>query len=255
MNRRSPTGLLTDQVALVTGASSGIGEATARALAAEGAAVAIAARRVDRLDVLARGIADVGARVLVVPTDVTKQSEVRTMVERTLSTFGHLDILVNNAGVMLLAPIRKLAVGDWDRMLDVNVRGLLFCVGEALPHMLERRQGYIVNVGSVAGRRPFFGGTVYAATKFAVRAISAGLRSELAPYENIRVVDIEPGVVDTELGQHVTDPDMREGFARAWGNKKKLEADDIARAIVWVVTQPAHVNVNEMLLRPTEQET
>lgn len=246
---------MTDQVALVTGASSGIGEATALALATEGAAVALAARRADRLESLARRIAVMGARVLVVPTDVTQRAAVRTMVQRIVSTFGHLDILVNNAGVMLLAPIRKVTVGEWDRMLDVNVRGLLSCIGEALPHMLERRQGYIVNVGSVAGRRPFYGGTVYAATKFAVRAISAGLRLELAPHDNIRVVDIEPGVVDTELGQHVTDPDMREGFARAWGNKKKLEPDDIARAIVWVVTQPPHVNVNEMLVRPTEQET
>ncbi len=256
MNRRSRgRDALVDQVAIVTGASSGIGEATAKALAAAGAAVVLVARRLDRLEGVARAIAALGGRALAIPTDVTDRAAVQVMVQRTIDAFGRIDILVNNAGVMLLAPIRKREVDEWDRMVDLNVKGLLYCVAAVLPHMLEGGAGHVVNVGSVAGRRPFFGGAVYAATKFAVRALSAGLRLELAPHENIRVVDIQPGVVDTELGSHVTDQEMREGFARVWGNKKKLDAEDVAHAVAWVVTRPAHVNVNEILIRPTAQET
>ncbi len=140
-------------------------------------------------------------------------------------------------------------------MLDVNVRGALYCIAAVLPAMLEQGRGHILNVGSLAGRRPFPSGTIYSATKFAVRAVSAGLRAELSPTHNIRVTDLEPGVVDTELPEHIGDPAAREAFIQRWREKTKLTADDVARAIVFVVGQPEHVNVNEVLVRPTEQDT
>ena len=156
---------------------------------------------------------------------------------------------------MPLAPVRQLREDDWDRMIDVNVKGVLHAVAAVLPGMLDRRDGHIVNLGSVAGRRPLPGGTVYAATKYAVRAISAGLRLELSPEEGIRVTDIEPGVVATELTEHIPDRSILDRFQTTWAGKRALQAADIARAIVYVVTQPAHVNVNELLVRPTDQAT
>ncbi len=242
-------------MAIVTGASSGIGEATARALAEVGAAVVLAARRADRLRAIAEEIDRSGGRAVAVPTDVTDRAAVDAMVDRAVAAFGGVDVLVNNAGVMLLAPVQRRLVDEWDRMLDVNLRGLLYAVSAVLPAMRERGGGHIVNVGSVAGRRPFHGGAVYSATKFAVRALSEGLRAELSPRDGIRVTDVQPGVVDTELGDHVSDEEMRRGFAAAWGERTKLQAADIARAIVYVVAQPPHVNVNEVLIRPTEQDT
>lgn len=246
---------LDGRVAIVTGASSGIGEATARALAAAGAAVTVAARRADRLERLVREIEAAGGRARAVAADVTDRVAMQGMARATLAAFGRIDILVNNAGVMPLSPVAKLRVDEWDRMLDVNVRGLLYAVAAVLPVMLQQGGGHIVNVGSVAGRRPFFGGTVYSATKFAVRAISAGLREELSPHHHIRVSDIEPGVVDTELADGITDAEMREAFAERWGDRTKLTSADVARAIRYVVTQPEHVNVNEVLVRPTQQAT
>ncbi len=248
-------GGLADKVAIVTGASSGIGEATARLLAAEDISVVLAGRRVDRLDVLQRGIENAGGRALPIPTDVTDRNAVDVMVGTARDWFGRIDILVNNAGVMLLAPVTKLATDEWDRMLDVNVRGLLYCTAAVLPAMLDQGSGHIVNVGSLAGRRPFPGGAVYSATKFAVRALSAGLRNELSSTANIRVTDIEPGVVDTELRDHVSDEETRVAFDRNWADKVKLSPADVARAILFAVSQPEHVNVNELLVRPTEQET
>jgi NADP-dependent 3-hydroxy acid dehydrogenase YdfG len=204
---------------------------------------------------LAAQLVTAGRRAVAVPTDVASRAAAENLVDRTLAEFGHVDILVNNAGIMPLSLVRELRVDEWDRMIDVNLRGLLYCIAAALPPMLERGSGHIVNVGSVAGRRPFPTGTVYSATKFAVRAISAGLRAELSPGDNIRVSDIEPGVVDTELGEHIADLDARAVFDRRWEGKKKLAASDIARAIHYAVSQPDHVNVNELLVRPTEQET
>lgn len=246
---------LADRVVIVTGASSGIGEATALELAAAGARVVLAARRGDRLERLAAAIRDAGGDALAVSTDVTDRSAVEALAQTTREHFGRIDILVNNAGVMPLAPVAKLRVAEWDRMVDVNVKGLLYGIAAVLPTMLEQGSGHIVNVGSVAGRRPFPGGAVYSATKFAVRAISAGLRLELSPERHIRVTDIEPGVVDTELTDHIADRETRDGFVRRWGERRKLGASDIARAILFAVTQPEHVNVNELLVRPTDQET
>jgi NADP-dependent 3-hydroxy acid dehydrogenase YdfG len=248
-------GALSDRVAIVTGASSGIGAATAELLALHGVAVVLAARRGDRIEMLAAQLVTVGRSALAVQTDVASRAAAENLVDRALAEFGRVDILVNNAGIMPLSPVRELRVDEWDRMIDVNVRGVLYCIAAVLPTMLERRSGHIVNVGSVAGRRPFPSGTVYSATKFAVRAISAGLRAELSPSDNIRVSDIEPGVVDTELGGHIADLKARAVFEGRWRGKRKLAASDIARAIHYVVSQPDHVNVNELLVRPTEQET
>lgn len=247
-------GVLQGRVAIITGASSGIGAATALSLAAAGAAVVLAARRRDRLESLAGRITRSGGKTLAVPTDVTDRDQVQTMVQRTVEELNRIDILVNNAGVMPLSLVRRFDVPEWDRMIDVNIKGVLYCVAAVLPAMLEQGAGHIVNVGSLAGRRPFPTGTIYSATKSAVRALSAGLREELSPSDNIRVTDIEPGVVDTELTDHITDQDAVEAFAQRWKDRKKLAAEDIARAILYVVSQPEHVNVNELLVRPTEQE-
>jgi NADP-dependent 3-hydroxy acid dehydrogenase YdfG len=246
---------VSDLVVVITGASSGIGAATAVCLASRGAKVVLAARRIERLERLAARLVDLGHDGMIVPTDVTSRDSAEALAERAVGRFGRIDVLVNNAGVMPLSPVRALRVEEWDRMLDVNVRGLLYCVAAVLPSMLEQHSGHIVNVGSVAGRRPFPGGTVYSATKFAVRAISAGLRTELSPSDGIRVTDIQPGVVDTELAHHIADPAARESFAQRWVNKRMLDDDDVARAILYVVSQPAHVNVNELLVRPTDQDT
>ncbi|HEX9727033.1 MAG TPA: SDR family oxidoreductase [Gemmatimonadales bacterium] len=248
-------GGLDGRIAIVTGASSGIGEATAGALAEQGARVALLARRADRLQAVADAIRARGGSALALAVDVTNRAAVTQAVERVVDEWVRVDVLVNNAGIMPLSPVRSGLVEDWDRMIDVNIKGLLYGIAAVLPHMLEQRRGHIVNVGSVAGRRPFPGGTVYSATKYAVRSISAGLRLELSPNDHIRVTDIEPGVVDTELTDHILDPAIRDRFSTTWAARRPLDAADVARAIVYVVTQPEHVNVNELLVRPTEQET
>ncbi|MCH7474863.1 MAG: SDR family oxidoreductase [Gemmatimonadetes bacterium] len=250
---------LRGKVAIVTGASSGIGEAAARALAAEGAHVVVAARRAERLAALVSDIEESGGIALAVPTDVTKRESVEALVRQTLDAFGRLDILVNNAGIMPLSLIRKLHVEEWDRMIDVNIKGVLYCIAACLPSMLDQGGGggggHIVNVSSVAGRRPFPGGTIYSATKFAVRAISQGIHLELSAKDRIRVVDIEPGVVGTELTDHITDEDIATRFETTWADKTRLRASDVSEAILFAVTQPDRVNVNEILVRPTDQET
>ncbi len=252
---RQSTGELRDRVAIVTGASSGIGAAVCRTLAADGAAVVLAARRIERLDALRAGIEEAGGRALAVPTDVTDRDAVRTLVDRALEAFGRIDILVNNAGAMLLSPLRARRVEEWERMIDLNVKGVLLAVAAVLPAMLRQGGGHIVNLGSLAGRRPFPGGVVYSATKFAVRSISAGIRLELSPDDRIRVTDVEPGVVATELFDHIADEEMRNRFLERWEGRRMLDPDDVARAVRYALTQPAHVNVNELLVRPTDQQT
>jgi len=246
---------LNEKVAIVTGASSGIGTATAQALGAEGAAVVLAARRVDRLTELEGEMRAKGFRVLAVPTDVTDRDEVEAMVAVTLETFGQVDILVNNAGVMPLSPIEECRVDDWIHMVDVNVKGVLFGVGAVLPHMLERESGHIVNVGSVAGRRALPMGSVYSATKFAVRALTAGMQLELSATRGIRVTDVQPGMVATELTEHIPDRELRDAFAERTAGWRPLEAEDVAGAVIYAVTAPDRVNVNEILIRPTDQPT
>ncbi len=245
---------LENQVAIVTGASSGIGEATARVLAEEGAAVVLAARRTDRLDALRAAIEGDGGTALVVPTDVTDRAAVERMAERTLAAYGRIDVLINNAGVMPLSFVTKLKVDEWDRMVDVNVKGVFYGVAAVLPAMLEQGGGHLVNVSSVAGRRIFPGGAVYCATKFAVTAFSQALRNELSWDHRIRVSCIEPGAVATELNQSISDEAILQGWRRRWENKQILASEDIAEAIRYAVTSPPHVNVFEILVLPADQK-
>jgi NADP-dependent 3-hydroxy acid dehydrogenase YdfG len=244
---------LSGKVVVVTGASSGIGAATALALAREGAAVCLAARRTDRLREVEEEILAKGGRALAVPTDVTDQEEVEGMVAASTEALGPTDILVNNAGVMLLSPLEQVRVEDWDRMVDVNLKGVLYGIAAVLPGMIERGSGHIVNVGSVAGRRPFPAGSVYSATKFAVRALTAGLQLELSSHHGIRVTDVQPGVVATELTEHIPDQAVRDAFAERTAEWRPLEAEDVAQAVLYAVTAPDRVNVNEVLIRPTDQ--
>jgi NADP-dependent 3-hydroxy acid dehydrogenase YdfG len=248
-------GRLRDKVALVTGASSGIGAGVARALAAEGASVGLGARRMDRLDALAGEIRAAGGSALPCSVDVTVRADVERFVADVLGAFGRVDILVNNAGVMPLSPVAALRVEEWEHMVDVNVKGVLYGIAAALPSMLRQGTGHIVNIGSVAGRRPFPGGTVYSATKFAVRALTAGMQLELSANKGIRVTDVQPGGVESELLDHVADAEMRQRFDTAWAGKERLLPEDVAAAVVYAVTAPARVNVNEILIRPTDQTT
>lgn len=248
-------GELDGRVALVTGASSGIGAAVAHALAGAGAAVVLGARREDRLSHVADAIRDAGGQAEARVTDVSVRANVEALATLALDRFGRIDVLVNNAGVMPLSPVEELRVEDWERMVDVNVKGVLYGVAAVLPGMLERGSGHIVNVGSVAGRRPFPGGSVYSATKFAVRSLTWGMQLELSAARGIRVTDVQPGVVETELADHIPDPERRDAFQSGWTDRRPLQPEDVARAVLFAVTSPPHVNVNEILIRPTDQPT
>jgi len=249
---------LTGTVALVTGASSGIGEAAAAALAAAGASVALVARRRDRLDGLAARIRDEGGTALVLDADITDQAAVHEVVQRTMEEAGRLDIVVNNAGLMLLGRIEGADTLRWRQMLDLNVAALMNLCHAALPHLLQaaqnepRRIADIVNVSSVAGRVARAGSGAYNATKWAVNAFSEALRQEVAS-RHVRVSLIEPGAVDTELASHNTDPDVLAALQRRFGSIERLASADIADVIVFVVTRPSRVAINELLVRPTEQ--
>ncbi|HEY9639089.1 MAG TPA: SDR family NAD(P)-dependent oxidoreductase [Coleofasciculaceae cyanobacterium] len=244
---------LTGKVAIVTGASSGIGEATAIALAAQGVKVAIAARRADRLEALAQRLQATGGDVLTITADVTDEAQVQDMVAKTKAHWGQVDILINNAGVMLLGMIDGANTEDWRRMININVLGLMYATHAVLPLMKVQGQGHIVNISSVAGRVANAGTGVYNATKWAVNAFSESLRKEVYK-DNIRVTIIEPGLVDTELPTHITNAAARAQSANFYGSLKNLDSEDIAAAITYAVSQPPHVNVNEILIRPTEQE-
>jgi NADP-dependent 3-hydroxy acid dehydrogenase YdfG len=244
---------LDGRIALVTGASSGIGAATAIALAAEGAAVAVAARRTDRLDELRGRLEKDGTRAISLELDVTDESACRGAVARTQDALGGLDILVNNAGVMLLGPILDADTEDWRRMLHTNVFGLMYLTHAALPAMLAAGRGDIVNVSSVAGRVARLGSGVYNASKWAVNAFSESLRQEVTT-RGVRVSLIEPGVVATELTDHITHAETKASIKGFVGGLRPLQSEDIARAIVYTVSQPPHVAVNELLVRPTDQE-
>jgi len=241
-------------VALVTGASSGIGEATAVALAEQGARVALVARREDRLKALAERIGDAA---LVIEADVTEDTQARKAVERTVSELGRLDTLVNNAGMMLLGPIENAPIEEWEQMIAINLRGLLYCTHAALPHLLKAADGDprhvadLVNISSVAGRVARLGSGVYNLTKHGVGAFSESLRQEVTQ-RHVRVSLVEPGAVATELSSH-NRPEIQELIGKRFGNVERLEAQDIADAIVYIVTRPRHVAVNEILVRPTEQ--
>lgn len=242
-----------DKVAVVTGASSGIGRATALALVRAGAKVSLGARRTDRLADLESRITGEGGEAMSVKVDVSKRVECDAFVARTVEKWGRVDILVNNAGLMPLSFLKNLKVDEWDRMVDVNIKGVLYCTAAALPHMLDLGSGHIVNISSVAGRIVFPAGSVYCATKHAVTAFSEGLRQELSVRKNIRVTCIEPGVVTTELTDTITDQSLQ-GFVESTKKMEALQSEDIADAVVYAVGSPNHVNVNEILIRPTTQE-
>jgi NADP-dependent 3-hydroxy acid dehydrogenase YdfG len=245
-------------VALITGASSGIGAATARVLAGQGAAVALAARREERLEHLAQEITGTGGRALVLETDVTDKAQAQAAVARTVAELGRLDILVNNAGVMLLGPIEQAPLDEWDQMVHLNVLGLLYTAHAALPHLLKsaadgpRQVADLVNISSVAGRVARSGAGVYDVTKFGVVAFSESLRQEVTK-RHVRVAVVEPGVVATELASHIR-PEVRQQSMQRFAGVEPLEAEDIAEAIQYIVTRPRRVAVNELLIRPTEQE-
>jgi NADP-dependent 3-hydroxy acid dehydrogenase YdfG len=250
------TKVLDGTVALVTGASSGIGAATATALAAQGAAVALAARRKDRLEQLAATIGDQGGTALVLEADITDEAQAKQTIARTVAELGRLDTLVNNAGVMLLGPVTDAPLDEWQRMVELNVLGLLYCAHAAMPHLLRaaqdgpRQVADMVNVSSVAGRtaRAFNG--VYSMTKFGVGAFSESLRQELAK-RYVRVSLVEPGATATELATH-NRPEVLDAIRSQFG--QRMEATDIADAISYIVSRPRHVAINEILIRPTEQE-
>ena len=244
-------------VALVTGASSGIGEATAKALAAQGARVAVAARRIDRLEKLAAEIGTDGGTALPIESDISDQEQAIAAVDRTVSELGRLDIVVNNAGVMLLGPIEDAPTEEWDRMIDLNLKGLINTTHAAVPHLLaaaqdsERGCADVVNISSVAGRIARAGSGVYNLTKFGVGAFSESFRQEFAG-RRIRSIIVEPGAVATELSDHIRDG-VREQVRQRFADIEKLQSEDVADAIAYAVTRPRHVSLNEILIRPTEQ--
>lgn len=245
--------MIKGKVAIVTGASSGIGYATCLALSKAGARVAAGARRTDRLESLEKEIAKNGGEILIQELDVTKKAECDSFVDAAAKKWGMIDILVNNAGLMPLSFFKSLKVDEWDWMIDVNIKGVLYCTAAAIPHMLAKKSGHIVNISSVAGRVVFPAGSVYCATKHAVTALSEGLRQEFSTRSNIRVTCIEPGVVATELTNTITDKSL-EKFVEATKQMEALYAEDIANAILFAVESPSHMNVNEILVRPTTQE-
>lgn len=245
--------MIKDKVALITGASSGIGYATALALSRGGANVAVGARRTDRLESLRAEIEKAGGKALVQRLDVTKKANCDAFVDAAVKKWGTIDILINNAGLMPLSFFKNQKVDEWDRMVDVNIKGVLYCTAAAVPHMMAKKSGHIVNISSIAGRVVFPAGSVYCATKHAVTAFSEGLRQELSQRSNIRVTCIEPGVVDTDLNNSITDASLAK-FVESTKQMAALHAKDIANAILFAVESPPHMNVNEIMVRPTVQE-
>jgi NADP-dependent 3-hydroxy acid dehydrogenase YdfG len=241
-----------DKIVVVTGASSGLGEATARLLSAEGATVVLGARRADRLRTLVKELETRGNKALAVTTDVSQREQVKALVDAAVETYGRVDVMINNAGLMPQAPLERLKVDEWDRMIDVNVKGVLYGIAAALPHMQRQKAGHFINVSSVAGHRVGPGFAVYAATKYAVRALSEGLRQEVKPY-NIRTTVISPGAVATELPDSVTDSDASKRI-RTFYEQVAVPADSFARAVAFAMSQPEEVDINEILYRPTSQE-
>ena len=243
---------LAGTVALVTGASSGIGEATALALAASGAKVALAARRTDRLDAVVKQITESGGEALALACDVTAEAQVNQTVQAVKEKWGRLDMLVNNAGIAVLGPVLGADTSEWRRAFDINVLGLMYATHSALPLMKAQGRGHIINMSSVSARVSFPGLSVYCATKWAVNGFSESLRQEVAP-DNIRVTLIEPGLVTTEINDRVTDEAMKAMLDSYSSSMRTLDASDIAAAVVYAASQPDHVSINEVLVRPTAQ--
>lgn len=238
------------KVVVITGASSGLGEATAKMLAEKGAKLVLGARREERLKQLVDDIKNSGGEAIYKTVDVTKRSEVEALADAARDEFGRIDVLINNAGLMPLAPLDELKVDEWDQMIDVNIKGVMYGVGAVLPTMRKQESGHIINLSSVAGHVVFPGATVYCATKFAVKAISEGIRQE--SNGQIRSTNISPGAVATELTDHISHKDSKEMADDLYNDA--IDSDSIARAITFAIEQPGEVDVNEMVIRPTKQE-
>jgi NADP-dependent 3-hydroxy acid dehydrogenase YdfG len=241
-----------EKVVVITGASSGLGEATARLLSSQGASVVLGARRVDRLKSLADELTQKGGKALAVATDVTNSDQVKSLVEASVQKFGRIDVMINNAGLMPLSLLERFKIDDWNRMIDVNIKGVLYGIAAALPHMKKQKSGHIINVSSVAGHEVRPGSVVYSATKHAVRVISEGLRQEVKPY-NIRTTVISPGAVATELPNSITEPDVAENIQKFY-EEFAIPAESFAQAVLYAMSQPDEVDINEILFRPTRQE-
>jgi NADP-dependent 3-hydroxy acid dehydrogenase YdfG len=240
------------KVVVITGASSGLGEATARYLSSRGATVVLGARRADRLQSLADELTRKGGKALAIQTDVTEVNQVKRLVDEAVKTFGRIDVMINNAGLMPHSPLERLKIDDWNRTIDVNLKGVLYGIAAALPYMKQQKSGHIINVSSVAGHKVRPGSAVYAATKSAVLVISEGLRQEVKPY-NIRTTVISPGALATELPNSITEPDVAENV-RKFVQEVALPAESFARAVAFAMSQPEDMDVNEILFRPTRQE-
>jgi NADP-dependent 3-hydroxy acid dehydrogenase YdfG len=240
------------KVVVITGASSGLGEATARHLSAQGAIVVLGARRVDRIQSLAQELIDKGGKALAMATDVTRHDDVKALVDAAVQTFGRIDVMLNNAGLMPHSPLERLKIDDWNQTIDVNIKGVLYGIAAALPHMKQQKSGQIINVASVAARIVRPGSAVYAATKSAVLMISEGLRQEVKPY-GLRTTILSPGAVATELPNSITEPDIA-GFIGKFYEEIAIPAESFARAVAFAISQPPEVDVNEILFRPTRQE-
>ena len=238
------------KVIMITGASSGLGEATARRLAGRGARLVLAARREDRLKALTDDLKSEGAEVVWQATDVTDRKQVEALAAFAKETFGRIDVLINNAGLMPLAPLDALKVDEWDQMVDVNLKGVMYGIAAVLPTMREQHSGHVINLSSVAGHKLFPGAAVYCATKYAVKALSEGLRMEAG--DEIRSTNISPGAVDTELTSTITDPDAKKEADELY--EVAIDPDAVARAITYAIEQPEDVDINEIILRPTAQE-
>jgi len=246
------TSNIADKVVVITGASSGLGASTAKLLARHGAKVVLGARRKDRIDAVVQEISVAGGTAIGFAADVTKRADVEALIQGAVDRFGRVDVLVNNAGIMAIAPIQLLKVEEWDRQIDVNIRGVLYGVAAALPHMQQQQSGHIINLASVTGIKVFApGGTVYSATKFAVRALTEGLRMELHA-ANIRCTMISPGAVASELQDGSSDPSSATFVKEFY--KIAIPADAVARAVLYAIAQPADVEIDEVVLRPTVQD-
>ena len=239
------------KVVVITGASSGLGEATARLLSAEGASVVLGARRVNRIQSLADELNAKGGKALALATDVTNHEQVKNLVDAAVQKFGRIDVIINNAGIMPHSPLERLKIDDWNRTIDVNIKGVLYGIAAALPYMKQQKAGHIINVSSGAGHKVTPNGAVYCATKHAVRALSEGLRVEVKPY-NIRTTIISPGAVATELPNSITEPDVAAGVSKFY-KETAIPADSFARAVAFAMSQPEDVDINEILFRPTSQ--
>jgi NADP-dependent 3-hydroxy acid dehydrogenase YdfG len=246
------TNNIAGKVVVITGASSGLGEAIARHLAKLGAKVVLGARRIERLEKLVSEIKPENGHAVAAATDVTRRQDLERLASTAVEQFGRVDVLVNNAGIMQLASLAKLRVDEWDRMIDVNIKGVLYGIAAVLPLMNKQQSGHIINIASVAGLKVFGPiGTVYSATKFAVRALSEGLRAEAGP--NIRTTIISPGAIESELKEGSTEPEAQEVVGEFY-RANQIPADSVARAVAYAIEQPIEVDINEIVIRPTAQE-